>query len=249
MIAKLECLPRVARRRGSLFAFVSSVVGAAALLAGCSDSKDSPTPVPGAGTAADAGVVDPHPVDDAGHGSSTTDGSATDAQGPDAPDASGEGGDDASVTDAGGDASASWRTDTPACDACLSANCPAEDVPFPPCSGVTGTAVDGPSAGEARSSLCQQVYACVTRAKCHVSGSATPCYCGTASGASCLNPGAANGPCKSHIEAGEESTDPAAIAQGFGNPVLGAGAAIAALQCAIDNCFDECVGTADAGHP
>jgi hypothetical protein len=143
-------------------------------------------------------------------------------------------------------ASDAWRSDGPACDACLAMQCVADGVPYPPCSAVTGVATDGPMAGTPRADLCKAVYACIERTKCHASGTASPCYCGTVSGAACLNPGAANGVCKSQIEAGEESTDPSAIVTGFANVQLGAGAAIAALQCAIDECFDVCVADSSA---
>jgi hypothetical protein len=118
MIAKFEYVPHATRRRGLFLAFLSSVVGAAALVAGCSDSGEPPTPVPDAGTGADTGIVDPHPIDATVHDSSTTDGSATDAQGPDAgaaADASLDAESNVGIIDAGGDADASLRIDAPVC--------------------------------------------------------------------------------------------------------------------------------------
>jgi hypothetical protein len=141
-----------------------------------------------------------------------------------------------------------------ACNDCLQANCapPTGSSSVPPCStgsGVQGVATGGPGAGSARVDLCKAVYACVSQTRCGASN-INECYCGTASGASCLNPGAANGPCKDAIERGLETTDPVAIATGFANTDLGGGVALELLSCTQQNgCWDACIAGAggDAG--
>jgi hypothetical protein len=115
-----------------------------------------------------------------------------------------------------------------------------------------GNAGDGPGAGESNYDLCKAVYACAERTQCGKSDLSS-CYCGSVSGANCLSPGTANGPCKSDIESGLETTDPASIAQQLTNPDLPGGAALSLMACAFDNCFNECyvdpaaAPTTDAG--
>jgi hypothetical protein len=82
--------------------------------------------------------------------------------------------------------------------------------------------------------------ACVISSKCAASGSGTACYCGTASGASCLGAGAANGACKSDEEKGLETTDPSAIATGFGDATKGGGLANSLVQCLNDSSCTTC---------
>lgn len=77
---------------------------------------------------------------------------------------------------------------------------------FPPCSDLreAGTAAQGPGAGKPLYDLCAALFECVVHSNCLLDGiPARPdnCYCGTASGAACINPGAANGACKAEIEA------------------------------------------------
>jgi hypothetical protein len=160
--------------------------------------------------------------------------------------------DDAAQRDSAADAQACC-TVTPQCNACLQTNCapPNGSSIVPPCSGgsgVQGVATGGPAAGSARVDLCKEVWACVTRAKCGVS-TVSECYCGTASGATCLNPGAANGACKDTIERGLETTDPVAIATGFTNMDVGGGVALQLYGCIQENCWDDCIAnrSSDAG--
>jgi hypothetical protein len=66
------------------------------------------------------------------------------------------------------------------------------------------------------------------------------CYCGSAAGAKCLSPRAADGPCKAEIEAGLETTDPAEIATRFADTTYGGGVALSLLGCAQESCASEC---------
>jgi cysteine-rich repeat protein len=142
-----------------------------------------------------------------------------------------------------GDGCSSICTDTRACEACLMTNCSADG--FPLCTSAKGNAKDGPAAGLPREELCRDVYACVLRTHCSAAGNIADCYCGTSTGASCLAPRAANGPCKDDIEAGLETTDPTKVPQLFTNRELGAGDAMSLLQCQNDFCQSEC--SADGG--
>jgi cysteine-rich repeat protein len=145
-----------------------------------------------------------------------------------------------------GDGCSSICTDTHACEACLMTNC--SDNGFPLCTSAKGNAKDGPAAGVPREELCRDVYACVLRTHCGSSGNLAECYCGTMTGASCLAPRAANGPCKDDIEAGLETTEPTKIPQVFTSPDLGAGDAMTLLQCQNDFCQSECSASGgDAG--
>jgi hypothetical protein len=106
----------------------------------------------------------------------------------------------------------------------------------PACEGVAGSAASGTT----RSKLCLDTLTCVLTSKCASGGVGTPCYCGTAAGAACLTAGAANGACKSQEELGLETTDPAAIATGFGDTTKGGGAANTLVQCLNDSACTSC---------
>jgi hypothetical protein len=110
----------------------------------------------------------------------------------------------------------------------------------PSCETITGNAAAGPAAGTARSTLCLDTLACVVTSKCANSGTGTPCYCGSVSGAACLGAGAANGVCKSQEERGLESSDPSAIATGFGDTAKGGGLANTLVQCLNDSECTAC---------
>ncbi len=76
---------------------------------------------------------------------------------------------------------------------------------LPPCSDLreAGTAAHGQGAGASLFSLCGKLFECVESTGCYTS-SYPPivqnCYCGTALGAACLQPGVADGLCKKEIE-------------------------------------------------
>ncbi|MET0593155.1 MAG: hypothetical protein ABW133_10670 [Polyangiaceae bacterium] len=144
-----------------------------------------------------------------------------------------------------GDGCSGICTDQAVCDACIGANC-AEALGDPPlwplCGSLVGTAKNGEGAGRPRKDLCQEVYTCALRSNCMVWETAdiTPCYCGTALGEPCLQPGKANGPCKVEIENGVESVDPSIIANSLLSNVNASGAALLIRRCAHDLCPDEC---------
>ncbi|HVW23784.1 MAG TPA: DUF4215 domain-containing protein [Polyangiaceae bacterium] len=171
-----------------------------------------------------------------------------------------------------GDGCSGACTDTRACDACLQAAIADPDnglngpdgvlamTPglYPPCEGLTGYAPAGPAAGEPRIDLCRAVYDCALRTKCgQQPGSGfdpSSCYCGTTQQFDCLIAGRANGPCKDDIEAGDETSDPSTILQGFANPAFPGGLAIASLRVDSLYCPDVCftppvpdAGTTGAG--
>jgi PKD domain len=88
--------------------------------------------------------------------------------------------------------------------------------------------------------LAYNVLSCTFTTGCANTGTAGPCYCGTASGAACLGAGAANGPCKSQEEAGLLTTDPSTIATKFADETRPGGEANALIQCLIDNVGASC---------
>jgi hypothetical protein len=88
--------------------------------------------------------------------------------------------------------------------------------------------------------LAYNVLSCTFTSGCANTGTAGPCYCGTAAGASCLGAGAANGPCKSQEEAGLLTTDPSIIATKFADETRPGGEANALIQCLIDNVGAPC---------
>jgi hypothetical protein len=78
----------------------------------------------------------------------------------------------------------------------------------------------------------------------------TNCYCGSAVGAACLTPGAANGACLAEESSGLETTDPeATVSAAFTSKSLAAGVANAIFVCAASAHCSSCLGAAsrDAG--
>jgi cysteine-rich repeat protein len=143
------------------------------------------------------------------------------------------------------------------CDACAVSRCPDE---VQSCLGLTGEAAAGPRRFVPRATLCDELRTCVQESSCHlfprqIGGGNTAhlenCYCGTAGNACFEEPGAANGTCRTEVEAALESTDPVAIA----GRMSGADArypAFAAvrdlLACADqDECGTDCVRTPTCG--
>lgn len=113
-----------------------------------------------------------------------------------------------------------------ACDECIRSNaCGAASILsnaaygiFPPCSDLraAGTSSQGPPslAGKPLFDLCAGLFECVLRTGCAISVSppkVVNCYCGTAKGQACLQPGAANGACMLEIEGAMQLTDPMSI--------------------------------------
>ncbi|HEY4013595.1 MAG TPA: hypothetical protein VGM06_09670 [Polyangiaceae bacterium] len=110
-----------------------------------------------------------------------------------------------------------------ACGDCLRENVcgvPVVGGVFPPCSDLreAGTAAEGTGAGQPLFDLCASLFDCVAQTSCVGTSSEDPnamtfnCYCGTAAGGACLVPGAANGPCKTQIEAAFQVAQPVTAA-------------------------------------
>jgi cysteine-rich repeat protein len=108
-------------------------------------------------------------------------------------------------------------------------------------------ATAGPSAGQPRGKLCQDLVRCL-----HVSGCAQAavdrhlslldtCYCGSSSTQDCES-GKADGACRKEIELGAESKEPTEIINKWQNPTLGLGRAIllAQAEVAIGYCTGVC---------
>jgi len=104
------------------------------------------------------------------------------------------------------------------------------------CLKLEGEAKSGPAQGKPKLQLCEETLDCAIKSRCVQAGSGKDCYCGTAKGLDCLSP-AANGTCKSKLEASLETTAPAQIASNFGDDNRGGGAAMQLVQCLINhNC-------------
>jgi len=77
-------------------------------------------------------------------------------------------------------------------------------------------------------------------ANCTIGGDATTCYCGS-SGTGCFTTtGAANGVCKSQVEAAAKTSDPAQIATQFTSPASPLGRAVNLTGCRGALCSVEC---------
>lgn len=116
------------------------------------------------------------------------------------------------------------------------------------CDDLMGDAVNGPSAGAWKPSLCSSTISCILGSSC-AAALVTDCYCGSAVGAACLTPGAANGACLTEETAGLETADPHATAGAtFTSKSLAAGVANAIFACAASAHCSSCLGgIGDAG--
>jgi hypothetical protein len=104
-------------------------------------------------------------------------------------------------------------------------NCPATS-----CDNVTGVAAAGPSAGVAKSNLCNEVLDCVRKSNCAQGGvSLFNCYCGAADPTTCLT--APKGACVTQLQAGLETTDFNTIQQRIGDVTFGGGKAMDRVNC------------------
>lgn len=104
---------------------------------------------------------------------------------------------------------------------------------------IAGVASEGPAKGKPKVELGQATLTCVLAKRCVVNNASVKCYCGDATGEDCIG-NAANGPCKSVIESGLETTDPPTIARNYGKPDTGAGAALSLVLCLTDNGCKTC---------
>ena len=124
----------------------------------------------------------------------------------------GEGGADAGPPEAGTDGGlttlgviGALRGDT--CRQCAIDNHCDPTTDIPACEDTTGVSASGsPDPGMARSTLCFSTLTCVLQTNCFQNDSVSGCYCGTIDAGSCSTTHA-NGPCKTQVEDGYESTD------------------------------------------
>jgi hypothetical protein len=130
------------------------------------------------------------------------------------------------------------RTKSPACLTCAQDNCATE---MNGCTNVMGNAMAGPAAGVSRQTLCLDTLECVETSNPNCAAALlNKCYCGSAVGTACLSQGAPDGVCKTALERGLETTEPATIATSFTQQDLGAGAAMFLVQCLNDNQCMNC---------
>lgn len=122
-----------------------------------------------------------------------------------------------------------------ACTACETASECAELIST---SGLTANAAEGPAVGTPRARLYNEVLDCVRDTHC-AAGLPIDCYCGTASGPAC-DAGNGNGVCRTAIERGLETTNPADINARLTNLTLGGGLALARVSCDQAACT-ECL--------
>ncbi|HVZ35824.1 MAG TPA: PKD domain-containing protein, partial [Polyangiaceae bacterium] len=119
-----------------------------------------------------------------------------------------------------------------ACEDCACSSCTSQ---MDACKSATGTASEGPAAGQAKADLCAAVVRCGQDAGCR--GSA--CYCGTADLVSCLT-GSANGPCMPEIQAAAETSDVVTIQDRQTNTSYAVGLANAVSTCSENSCASAC---------
>jgi hypothetical protein len=118
------------------------------------------------------------------------------------------------------------------CQQCLTTNC--SDV-VTGCDSLTDTALAGPAQGVSKAQLCNETLACVVASHCGTDDLSS-CYCGTAATDSCIDDGAANGPCKTAFERAFEAVMPLDVPVRFSDATFAGGAAMTLMQCASDNC-------------
>jgi hypothetical protein len=93
---------------------------------------------------------------------------------------------------------------------------------------------------DAPNTACLNTITCILGGACANASGAGGCFCGTATGASCLTNGAPNGPCLSQEEDGLDTTDATQANKSFGNTALAAGEANAIFACAGSNSCTTC---------
>jgi hypothetical protein len=116
------------------------------------------------------------------------------------------------------------------------------------CADVTGNAT---LTGESGTQACLDTIACIINQQCATASPPGECFCGTAVGSSCLNAGAANGPCLQNevngLNIGTGTTlgslvegDPNATSKAYTNKALGSGMANTLMGFAFSNCQPQC---------
>jgi hypothetical protein len=116
---------------------------------------------------------------------------------------------------------------SPVCHACAIHGCADQ---LARSANIEQVATDGPAQGKTKAALAQTALQCALRKGCVRKGASVACYCGTATGPDCIS-AAANGPCKSELEASLETTDPKRIAMEFTHDDTGGGAAMNLVLC------------------
>jgi cysteine-rich repeat protein len=121
------------------------------------------------------------------------------------------------------------------CTDCEALNCPHDATG---CSSGSCAPDSHPSCSDylaaADQALCQTTLDCARRTNCGANGVST-CYCGTQSIANCRG-GMGDGVCKSEVEAGLKSTDPAFIVDSLTKTLLPGGGAMKIVLCDHDFC-------------
>jgi cysteine-rich repeat protein len=123
------------------------------------------------------------------------------------------------------------------------------------CNNSTEKAVEGPSAGTLRSTLCQNLVKCIVSSGCAAAGAAAgakslhdACYCGAGvTAAECESGGPdklgnPQGPCVREFGGAAEGKSPTEIINRLYNPTLGIGWAAALTGLGVGNgyCLDAC---------
>jgi hypothetical protein len=136
---------------------------------------------------------------------------------------------DGADLDAGSTVGIIQSTRGAACLTCAQQNCVAPGVT---CEDFAGQAAlpGSPAAGASRQQLCYSTLSCVLSSDC-AKTDLQFCYCGSATGTSCYDSGAANGPCLSQEQNGLETTDPVTLVNRLTDPTFGGGMANFIVQC------------------
>lgn len=150
-----------------------------------------------------------------------------------------------------------------ACDTCANTSCA---TPVDACLALEGVATAGPSKGMARGALCSQLRDCIHASGCNLNtaianrpslagelptgGLPENCFCGS-SGVDCMQPGRANGSCRSQIAAALETDDAYQIIQrvgGFDPDYPAFDAVVDLLSCEQTQCTAQCSKTISCGN-
>jgi cysteine-rich repeat protein len=119
-----------------------------------------------------------------------------------------------------------------ACEECGCTECASE---MAACNNLAGVAAEGPGAGIAKSTLCQEVVLCGREAACR----GTACFCGDIDLVTCLLEGP-QGPCVGPISAAAETTSPVDVSARQSTPGYAVAAANAVSTCTVNSCTAEC---------
>jgi hypothetical protein len=131
----------------------------------------------------------------------------------------------------------------PACDTCERSMCGASSAD---CVAAPGLALAGPKQGRPRAELCLDLLACIRRTGC-AQVSVEDCYCG-AGVTKAVCAGRPTGMCRSAVEEGAESNDPAVVFGRLFNESYATGKAFILIEgCDRNLCSTSCSLKAGAG--